>query len=249
MSSTLTTPPTTTSTAGHHEQAGSHRRRRRHLTLRPPFDMPGTSGSARCLGAAHDAQVDAALKAAIASMLIDAGFDTTDPVALDAFRNAVDEYILHLLAYVRQAMHASRRTTPIPPDFEHALAANQLSPDLLQPYTVPLSPSSRPYRRVTPPKEAEEDRAVEGEGHDDPFTTTVQTYAFLGPELSPAAAAAATAEPPAQPAYIPRHFPAFPSKHTYIATPIVTKRKVDPRWVRERATEEGRLGEEALRRL
>ena len=49
--------------------------------------------------------------------------------------------------------------------------------------------------------------------------------------------------------YIPKDFPAFPSEHTYKATPDVPVRAHDPRQVRERATEEGRLGEAALRRL
>ena len=49
--------------------------------------------------------------------------------------------------------------------------------------------------------------------------------------------------------YVPRHFPDFPSKHTYKATAEFPVRESDPRKVREKATEEGRLGEEALRRL
>lgn len=50
-------------------------------------------------------------------------------------------------------------------------------------------------------------------------------------------------------AFVPKHFPNFPSKHTYKATAEFPDRESDPRKVRERATEEGRLGEEALRRL
>ena len=49
--------------------------------------------------------------------------------------------------------------------------------------------------------------------------------------------------------YIPRHFPDLPDKHTYQATPDYASREQDPRKVRERATEEGRLAEEALRKL
>ena len=50
-------------------------------------------------------------------------------------------------------------------------------------------------------------------------------------------------------AYIPPHFPILPSKHTYKFEEVFTVRETDPRRVRERATEEGRLGEEALRKL
>lgn len=49
--------------------------------------------------------------------------------------------------------------------------------------------------------------------------------------------------------FAPKHFPALPSKHTHKVTPEFPEREQDPRKVRERATEEGRLGEEALRRL
>lgn len=50
-------------------------------------------------------------------------------------------------------------------------------------------------------------------------------------------------------AYIPRHFPTLPGEHTFRTTWDEVDREKDPRKIRERATEEGRLGEEALRRL
>ncbi|KAJ6167210.1 hypothetical protein N7497_000053 [Penicillium chrysogenum] len=49
--------------------------------------------------------------------------------------------------------------------------------------------------------------------------------------------------------YIPKHFPSFPSKHTYSATAVFIGRDNDPRKIRERAAEDGRHGEEALRKL
>ena len=49
--------------------------------------------------------------------------------------------------------------------------------------------------------------------------------------------------------FIPKHFPVLPSMHTYQATAEFVDREQDPRKVREQATEEGRLGEEALRKL
>jgi len=49
--------------------------------------------------------------------------------------------------------------------------------------------------------------------------------------------------------YIPSHLPPFPSQHTYKDTPVFPDREVDPRRIRELATEEGKLGEEALRKL
>lgn len=45
------------------------------------------------------------------------------------------------------------------------------------------------------------------------------------------------------------HHPPFPSRHTYLATPVFTQRPTDPRLIRERATEEARLAEGALRKF
>lgn len=50
-------------------------------------------------------------------------------------------------------------------------------------------------------------------------------------------------------AYIPSHFPDLPPKHTWMSTAVVTKREIDPRKIREKATEEGILAEQSLRRL
>jgi len=49
--------------------------------------------------------------------------------------------------------------------------------------------------------------------------------------------------------YIPTHLPPFPSRHTYQSTPMFSERPTDPRLIRERATAEARLAEEALRKL
>lgn len=49
--------------------------------------------------------------------------------------------------------------------------------------------------------------------------------------------------------YIPKQFPSFPGKHTYKSTEVKPEREADPRKIREKATEEARHGEEALRRL
>lgn len=49
--------------------------------------------------------------------------------------------------------------------------------------------------------------------------------------------------------FIPKKFPAFPSRHTYKATEVMPERETDPRKIREKATEAARHGEEALRRL
>jgi hypothetical protein len=65
---------------------------------------------------------------------------------------------------------------------------------------------------------------------------------LLGPELSGRADKESRK-------YIPAHFPAFPPKHAWKATPVFTQRENDPRKIREKATEEGILAEQSLRKL
>jgi len=124
-------------------------------------------------------------------------------------------------------MASCRRTQPIPQDFEHALRRNDIPLESLRPHLKPLS-FVKPFSQLLPePPEEPEPRT---------------DLPFLGPDLSGTAHRYRSA-------YIPKHFPNFPSRHTYQETPVFTKREMDPRKIREQATEEGRLGEEALRKL
>ena len=133
----------------------------------------------------------------------------------------------HYLADVRQSMLSCRRTQAIPQDFLQALHTHQLSLRSLLPH---LGPPVNPSRTQFP---LQVDIA---QGNDE------QHMRFLGPLLN--------ADPNEKlRAYVPKHFPELPSKHTYKATPEYAQHEQDPRKVREKATEEGRLGEEALRRL
>ena len=130
-------------------------------------------------------------------------------------------------SYVRQSMLASRRIQPIPQDFELALKKHHLSPDELLPFLKPL-PNVEPTPTLlqSPP----------------PAEDAFKAVSFLGSQLS-------GEDDRARSAHIPKHFPEFPSKHTYHYTPVFTERELDPRKIRERATEDGRHGEEALRKL
>lgn len=142
-------------------------------------------------------------------------------------------------------MASARRTAPLPVDFEYALTANGIVPDLLKPYLVTPPP---PWSDVT---------AVEPAlPTDEPDVSALPP--FLGPQLTGIPAVSEQGSGQGQDSsststhplpYIPRHLPAFPSRHTYRATPVYAHRETDPRRVRERATEQGRLGEEALRKL
>ncbi len=133
----------------------------------------------------------------------------------------------HFLTDVRQSMLSSRRVQAIPQDFLQALHTHQLSLRSLIPHLDPPVSASRSQFAL--PVETVEDE----KNHALPF---------LGPGLNGGLDERSKL-------YVPLHFPAFPSKHTYKATPEFPEREKDPRRIRERATEEGRMGEEALRRL
>ncbi|KAJ5115723.1 hypothetical protein N7456_000071 [Penicillium angulare] len=193
-----------------------------HHRLQKPVTLAASSEPA----VQDEAHFDYLMNRSIGTILQDVGFELADPAALSSLRSAADSYLLRISKYVRQSMLASRRTQPIPPDFEHALSRVCLSPDDLRPYTKShenITPI--PTLLPSPPPEDELTRKI-------PFLN-----ALRGEESS------------TNRSYVPKNFPEFPSKHTYSATAVFTERDNDPRKIRERAAEDGRHGEEALRRL
>lgn len=134
------------------------------------------------------------------------------------------------LQQVRTSMSGARRTDTVPHDWIYALASSGLrgSGPLEQHLDTGDIPPSllQPYFDPPQPPEA----------------PPPDTESLLGQELSGKADKQTRA-------YIPSHFPAFPSKHTYKATPVFTKRENDPRKIREKATEEGIQAEQSLRKL
>lgn len=134
----------------------------------------------------------------------------------------------NFLADVVQTMLSCRRTQATVQDFLQALHTHQLSLRALLPHIrPPIRPCDARVPLLDEPQEEEEEQ---------------YNHQFLGVNSS------TTLVERSKP-YVPRNFPVLPSKHTYKATPEYPVREEDPRKVRERATGEGRLGEEALRRL
>jgi hypothetical protein len=127
-------------------------------------------------------------------------------------------------------MLSARRTAPVPSDFEFAIRCLDLPwpDDQLKPFTT--NPTINPPLLPTPPPEDEFHRE----------------FQLLTPLLGPGLDGRVDKR---KDSYIPSHFPPFPSQHTYKDTPVFPAREVDPRRIRELATEEGKLGEEALRKL
>jgi transcription initiation factor TFIID subunit 8 len=130
------------------------------------------------------------------------------------------------LGIVRANMISNRRTQPIPQDFTIALAEAGILPhELMVHVKLGLPP------QVTQPPIAPAE-------HDNPPPKCLDD--LLGGEL---------AEDASRKKWMPAHLPALPSKHTYQHTPIFTQRENNARKIRERATEEGVLAEQAMRKL
>ena len=143
--------------------------------------------------------------------------------------------IFRFLLHTRQMMLSCRRVQPIPQDFEHAVKRSSVHLDDLILYMK--YPSSLPAGLATKPQEEEEE---EEEEEADSFDSI--PLSFLGADLN-------GERDRTQSPHIPKHFPEFPSRHTYRHTPVFTEREQDPRKIRQQATEDGRHGEEALRKL
>lgn len=219
------------------------KRLKRHYNHRHHLQEPVVLPSATEPAVQDDAHIDHLMKRAVGQTLKDTGFDVAEPSALSSLCSATEECMyatafsklnltrcsldmLRLSTFIRQSMLSSRRTQPIPNDFEHAMKRFHLQTDDLLPHLMPApSTASTPPLLPSPPPENEITKTL-------PFLTALSSE-----------------DDRATRAYIPKHFPSFPSKHTYSATAVFIERDSDPRKIRERAADDGRHGEEALRKL
>lgn len=153
-----------------------------------------------------------------------------ESVVLEALRSGVDEFVHNVCAKVQRSMLAGRRTAPIGPDFDAAFYALDvpLPDDQLQAYSTKVE-INRPLL-PTPPPEDEFHISHELPEH------------LLGPELS-------RQQDLKKFSFNPSSLPPVPSAHTYRDSEVKQRRETDSKKIRERATEEGKLGEQALRKL
>jgi Transcription factor TFIID complex subunit 8 C-term len=180
--------------------------------------------------------VDKLLIEAIKDVLEEAGLkqDIYDPqiesLALEALRNEVDEYILNICSKVRRSMLVARRIAPIATDFESAIHALEIPRPDDQLLSFRTKPDINPPLLPTPPP-------------DDPFHESAKLPAsLLGPQLN-------DQNNLKRFSINTSSLPPLPSAHTYKGTAVFPQRETDTRRIRELATEEGKLGEQALRRL
>ncbi|TKA78556.1 hypothetical protein B0A55_02821 [Friedmanniomyces simplex] len=162
----------------------------------------------------------------ISAALNAVGFDGVKPTALEMFRSHTEEYMLRFAAYIRTSMQAQRRTRPVAQDFSMALSLmpNTATASLLKPHLGLPIPESISYPSITDPA---------------PPEAPIPDFSALLQPLTTAS----------RPRYIPTHFPALPPKHSWVHTPVYAEREKDARKMREKATQEGMLAEQALRKL
>ncbi|KAI0526713.1 WD40-repeat-containing domain protein [Xylaria bambusicola] len=168
------------------------------------------------------------LRRSITLALKHVGFDSAREEALESFTEMVETYMDGFIHQLKRVAHGARRSDPIPTDYEAALRYHNL----------PLS-SLKPHLKNPVPKRLLEptfyDPIVEN-------TTYLQsTPPVLGDELD------GKYEKEERP-WIPKHFPSFPSKHTYRYTPAELPAKDTPK-KRAEALADARKAEQALRRI
>ncbi len=127
---------------------------------------------------------------------------------------------------IRTSMATHRRTTATAQDFASALAAkpNTSYASQLTPQLRLRIPESISYPSIPEPA---------------PASPSPNDFSSL---LAPLVKAEV-------PEYIPKHFPNLPPQHAWQHTAVYPERERDARTLREKATEEGILAEQALRKL
>lgn len=135
--------------------------------------------------------------------------------------------MLEFSRYIQSSMSAARRTKPTAVDFTTALA---------------LMPNTRTASQLSP--QFKLSRSI-------PDSVAAPFIPLPDPEQEPAPDFSALLEPlvAQPPSYIPSHFPQLPPSHAWRQTPVFPEREKDARRMRERATEESLLAEQALRKL
>ncbi|KAJ4390401.1 hypothetical protein N0V85_007256 [Neurospora sp. IMI 360204] len=137
------------------------------------------------------------LRRSIALALETVGFDGATPEAIESFTIMTETYLHSLTEEVKAFANASRRSYPIPKDFENTLKRFNLTPTAL-------------YSHRKPPVSKKKRQPV---WEDLPVDAAIPTdLPVLAPELDGAADKAAKN-------FIPSSFPSFPSVHTYKYTP------------------------------
>ncbi|TGZ85625.1 hypothetical protein EX30DRAFT_361434 [Ascodesmis nigricans] len=165
------------------------------------------------------------LQRSIAQLLLAAGFAGADPLALEEMRRLAEQRFITLLQTLSLFTGSHRRTRATIFDFEDTL--NLLHIPVSDLYHEARTHFTRAQPTLPPPPP--------------PLPAELpppNLDNLLGAELK---------VPKKKRPY--KHLPDFPSSHTWKATPVFAERPSEPREIREKATQEARLAEVALRKL
>ncbi|KAJ8132817.1 hypothetical protein O1611_g810 [Lasiodiplodia mahajangana] len=168
------------------------------------------------------------LRRSITLALNHVGFDSATEEALEGFTEMVETYMDGFVDQLKRVAHAARRSDPIPTDYEAVLRY----------YNLPLW-SLKPHLKNPVPK-----KLLEPTFYDPVIENTTyleNTPPVLGDELD-------GKYEKEERAWIPKHFPSFPSKHTYRYTPAELPAKNTEK-KRAEALADARKAEMALRRI
>ncbi|KAI0120961.1 bromodomain associated domain protein [Xylariales sp. AK1849] len=171
------------------------------------------------------------LRRSIVLALEHVGFESASREALESLTSTTETYLVTFVAHLKQFAESARREYPTPDDFAY----------MLRKHNVPIS-SLKPHLKNPVAKEK-----LEPEYYDPiPILNRAEYFRtpsndFLGAELDGNA-------DKKDKAWIPDGLPSFPSKHTYMFTPVEAK-PVDPEKKRAEATADAQKGEKALRRI
>ncbi|KAG0641736.1 transcription factor TFIID complex subunit 8 C-term-domain-containing protein [Tuber brumale] len=166
------------------------------------------------------------LNRSAAMILKSVGYNGATTVAQERLRQLAEDHYLRMLRVITLFATSQRRTKPTVVDFEDMLQHMGITLSSLE--SEMLRMPSKTHTFVLPPSTP-------------PPSPTPDLATLLGPELADTDLQKRSA--------LEDFFPPLPSKHTYKATPLFTERPTEPRVIRERATEEARLAENALRKL
>ncbi|KAI1770627.1 hypothetical protein F4818DRAFT_446041 [Hypoxylon cercidicola] len=167
------------------------------------------------------------LQRSIALVLDHVGFDAATKLALESFTEVVETYTTEFVNSLHRMANAARRNDPVPEDFEL----------ILRQHNVSLSALKLHLKHPIPKEKLEPT-------YHDPIIEDVsylqKPRPYLGEELS------GEKEKNELP-WIPKHFPPFPSPHTYKFTEV--QPVVD--WTKQQAQAEAdaKKSELALRRI
>ncbi|KAI1336518.1 hypothetical protein F5Y15DRAFT_201317 [Xylariaceae sp. FL0016] len=168
------------------------------------------------------------LRRAIGLSLQHVGFSSCNTDAMEGFTEAVETYTSQFLSSLVRSANAARRSDPTPADYEATLRH----------FNLPLSTLKKHLKQ---PVASELCRPTFYDPITEDTSYLQEPRPYLGEELD-------GRQDKEERKWIPKGFPAFPSKHSYKWTPVEQPAR-DPQKKRAEAEADAKKGDSALRRL